>query len=287
MRLLLIGCNSIGTSRAASLARMGHTVFCTDPDVNRAQWFEKQTGRENCLWVEFDYRHRVEAYDAALVCTRPHARIALALDCLNAGIEGVFIEGPLAMESEGIAALRRAAEGHVVMIGCDLRFASDLPRYRWSLLEFGNLGITRQLKASRNADVRVRSPLELAYQDIDLAYALNGRILALNCERGASTCKISIEHENFAHTVIELDWSECAETPRLAKIVAYDDGKGLHLPHEPECFKFEASEKSQVKEMSHFLECVRKGKQPCNTIDDAEHVFQWAVVASGPDSRCA
>src|SRR5690606_11541965 len=119
MRVLVIGCGSIGTRRARILRGMGVDVLGVDVDPLRAA--EATDGHATTLDLALHDR----TLRAAVVCTPPATHVPIALDCLKAGLV-VFVEKPLALSMDGVPELLDAAAGKVAMGACNLRFAYGL-----------------------------------------------------------------------------------------------------------------------------------------------------------------
>jgi predicted dehydrogenase len=224
--------------------------------------------------------------DAAFVCAPIETRASIAVKLLSLGVPGIFIEQPLAFSMDGLDRLQHAAADHIVMIGCNLRFAYDLPVFRWALLE---------IVASKPKPVRIpglrrqpseRTTLENAIHELDLAYAVNGAIRSVNtiCERDG--LKIGVEHASMAWSQIELDWSSRPVCNR-AVLSAFDDGGALRVPHDPQRVTPAHHYVALRAETTHFLTCVLTASPPCATVDDGVHVLEWALIAASREQRAS
>ena len=104
----------MGARRARILAELGHTVFCRDFEVARAESLAAEVG---------GYVLNSAPVEAAFISTWPASHIHLALEAARSGAH-VFIEKPLALFEDGLDELEREAEAHgvKVMVGCNWRF---------------------------------------------------------------------------------------------------------------------------------------------------------------------
>jgi predicted dehydrogenase len=228
--------------------------------------------------------------DAAFVCAPIEARASIAVKLLTLGVPGIFIEQPMASSMVGLDQLKHAAQDHIVMTGCNLRFAYDLPFFRWALIDIA----ASKPKPVRIPGLRVQpsegTTLDNAIHELDLAYAVNGPIQSVHtiCERAG--LKIGIEHANMAWSNIELDWSS-PQVGNCAVLSAFDDGGALHVPHEPKRVTPVHHYVALRAETAYYLNCVLTTSPPCSNVEDGMHVLQWTLVAatcvSGSSGRAA
>ena len=282
MRILVIGCGSHGAARARLVSDLGHVPFLADLNNRLAERLHEEMtlAGKTCGWVQFDRRHSfgAGAFDAALICTPIDTRMALAHACLNGGVRAILIEQPIASVSQSAHALSVAAEQNIVMVGCGLRFACDLPSYLWAMLSIQNSG----------ALCGHGSVLRTLNSQVDLAYAINGPIRGVRLADGPGTLIVVLEHRNFASTEITFDRSSRLSEQLHVAVSAYDDGRSIQVPHEPIIVGLSTAERARRREMFHFLTCAQTQTTPCNNVSDAIHVLSWTTRAAqllGPSCR--
>jgi myo-inositol 2-dehydrogenase/D-chiro-inositol 1-dehydrogenase len=118
---------------------IGELVACCDVDEERARRCARDFGIPR---VYTDHRAMLEReeLDCALVAMHPRLQPAVAIDCLEAGLD-VFVEKPPAESLEDCEAMREAAgrHGRNVMVGFMKRFSEPYVRARAiaSRLDFG------------------------------------------------------------------------------------------------------------------------------------------------------
>lgn len=138
MKILLIGCGSIGARHARCLANMDEIdLLLYDSDSDRSRALQEELGRPVIVDLE-DGLARLP--DAALICTPTHLHIELATQALQAGAH-LFIEKPISHTLDGIDELvaDATASGRVILVGCNMRFHRPITAIkRW--LDAGAIG---------------------------------------------------------------------------------------------------------------------------------------------------
>jgi hypothetical protein len=155
------------------------------------------------------------------------------------------------------------------MGACNMRWAYNLPVRRWRRLVFATQApLSNWRPRAEEAYERHGVILESAIHEMDVAYSQLGRITDGEVEGTLQTCTIRLRHERGESKIVA-DWSEDAPTEREVHGVDED------YAH----YEAIASTDDDMyrAEMSHFLDCVRAGVQPCNTLADAAHVCGWAI----------
>lgn len=138
MRLLVIGCGSIGRRHIRNLRRIGGVeVLAHDAARERLAAAEKEYGVR--AYGDLDAALN-ERPDGVLVCTPPISHIPLAQKALQSGAH-LFIEKPLASELTGVDSLiEKATDGRrCLLVGYNLRFHEGL-RCLKRLLDEGRIG---------------------------------------------------------------------------------------------------------------------------------------------------
>jgi predicted dehydrogenase len=288
MRFLVIGAERLAQRRARCLMELGHHAECADLTfVHNKDWWRKRLSAVSSARRRFDWSGTADpgAYDAAFISTPRHTRVQVALECLRVDVPALFIEAPIADSLDGLDELQDSARG-TVMVGCALRFAFSLPRYRWSLLE---------LVSSRPHHIRRTGALlsrgrglspAIVYPELDLAYAVNGPVYRLDCITSRTQVRMRIEHESMAHTDIRVDAR--AEQGKQCKAIvsAWDDGTRVVIPTRPCHHKYAPNDRLLADELCHFLSCLRTGEEPCNTIADAAYLLSLTLrIRAGANAQ--
>src|SRR3989344_4637484 len=94
MKLLIIGCGSIGSRHARNAQALGHAVVLCDPDPERGQYTDYKTAL------------RQEQVDAAIIASPSGLHVEAARYVAEKGIP-IFMEKPLATSCDGLNELVR------------------------------------------------------------------------------------------------------------------------------------------------------------------------------------
>lgn len=146
MKILVVGCGSIGARHAANVAAAGEALSVCDRDFDRAQAVAAQTGGAAFSDLDAALAGRP---DGVIVATPHHAHIAVARAAVASGA-AVLIEKPLSHGTEGVDEfLSFAAQaGRAVFVACNMRYhpAVDILRrhlpavgaVRFARAQYGN-----------------------------------------------------------------------------------------------------------------------------------------------------
>ncbi len=147
LKLLLVGCGSIGKRHAQVLTELGVGQM-TACDPSQAQR-ESMAALFPEVRLTDDYDRALETgdFDAVFILTPTAMHLPMAKKALNAGCH-VFIEKPLAPSSEGVEELKKLAQekGLCVMVGFCFRYHEVLLRAK-KLLEEGVIGRLVNIRA--------------------------------------------------------------------------------------------------------------------------------------------
>ncbi|KUK82514.1 MAG: Oxidoreductase domain protein, partial [Microgenomates bacterium 39_6] len=146
MKILVVGCGSIGKRHIRNLLALNFVIEACDVDDRKRSEVKKD--------FEIKVHESVEQaldrslYDAAFICTPPSLHVNQALFLVRKGLH-CFIEKPLSHNLDGIDNLISAAESRqrTVMIGYTLRFSPYLARVK-NFISSGTLGRLLFLRAS-------------------------------------------------------------------------------------------------------------------------------------------
>ena len=267
MKILVIGCGSIGTRRAKILAAMGHEVWGHD------KWWSNEDAHR---WTEdvgaagIITNQEWEGFDAALVCTPPDHERVEQVRKLVGKVHGLFIEKPLALtfsDAEIIGAMASVVQ--TTMGACNLRFAPGVDRLH-SLDEYRAKRGTFVMGQHDRFWSPNHKPISMALDsihEIDLAVWLLGPIMSIRGDSQRDHAYISIHHTEGGHSTIELD--RISDPPRRsAKIAAGGKHIEIAINGDPSMYEYE---------MQHFVDCVEAGVATCNRIEDAAEVCRWTM----------
>lgn len=284
MKVLIVGAGSIGKRRARLLAEMSDiTLGIVDDDGERASdaAFECLPGHKfpepGVAWVDTRWDESVEWLAsaepaAAFICTPAETHWTLTADLLRNRIP-TFVEKPLDVAPENLSLDPGGPEhpvGVAAMGACNMRWASSLPvDRRWRRLVFGTSAPLSSWRPGAVETYREHGViLESAIHEMDVAYSQLGRIEDGEVDGTLDRCVIRLQHER-GESKICADWSETATTERW--VFGIDEDYRQHVA------LVSTSDDMYRAEMEHFLECVRTGERPCNTLADAAHVCGWAI----------
>lgn len=150
MRILIVGCGSIGERHLRVFKQLGVTAIPCEPRAERLSEISQRYGCEE------GYRSLDEAnlstFDGAVICTAPSSHIDLARRIVEAGLD-VLIEKPLSNLLTDVESFIEfaAARGRVAAVGYVLRFHPGIEAVK-SLLDEGAIGeiLCARLKAGTN-----------------------------------------------------------------------------------------------------------------------------------------
>lgn len=146
MRILVVGCGSIGKRHIRNLRALNFEAEACDIDAQKRAEAEKEFAIKVHEGIEQALAN--SQYDAAFICTPPSYHVSQALSLVNSGLH-CFIEKPLSHGLDGIDDLIAAvaAQKKIVMIGYTLRFSPYLARVK-DFIDSGSLGKLLCLRAS-------------------------------------------------------------------------------------------------------------------------------------------
>lgn len=265
MNLLLLGCGSIGTRRARILAKKGHAVWCSDPDIHRAVAVAKALEPRGHV-----YDGGPGDFDAALICTPPDSgRPEQVAMCTDLGVRALFVEKPLALDLSDVDEIRGyTALPPVTMGACNLRFCGGVSALRktpkpWRLATF-RMG--QHAKHWSPTHTPVSLVLD-SIHELDLAVHLQGPIASIRGYSETDVAEVSVHHEcgGLSHVMLDRQTDPPIRQVRIQRRGDYDMLR-LMTGHE-----------MYVREIEHFIRCVETGEQTCNPLRDAAEVCGWAL----------
>jgi len=186
LRVLVVGCGSIGRRHARVLRQIGvKRLFACDPQPEQVAAASKEA-RFDAEAGSFEAGLALRP-EAVFLCTPPAMHVPQAIQAIEAGCH-VFSEKPLSADLEGLDALEGlvARTGRKFMVGLCFRYHQGLLRARRMLAEgrIGRLVSIRALMGEHLPDIRpdyrdlylakYNGAFELMH-DIDLAIWYAGR----------------------------------------------------------------------------------------------------------------
>jgi predicted dehydrogenase len=121
LRVMVVGCGSIGLRHAANLRTLGvERIVAVDPDAARRRMAAERLGVAVRAGID---EALADGCDLTVVATPPAMHVPVALTAAKAGSH-LFIEKPLSHTMEGVAELTHvvAERGLVGMVACNMRF---------------------------------------------------------------------------------------------------------------------------------------------------------------------
>jgi predicted dehydrogenase len=313
MRILVVGCGSIGQRHLRNLRALGITArsaFDADParrDVVRAEGVTVHATLEEAL---------AAAPDVTLICTPPHLHLDGARAALTAGAH-VFVEKPLAATLAGVddVLALAAMRGRLFAVGYNLRFHPAVREVKRLVdegavgrplllrLEFGQYlpdwRPRQDYRAGYNARASMGGGILLdASHELDCARWLCGEVKGVSAMAGKlSDLDIDVEdaaivHLRFAGGVlgtVHLDSLQRAYA-RGGKLVGSDGTLEWDFVHgvrmytaargtwEEHRIVAEANE-MYVEELAHVLACVRDNVAPLVSGHDGRRALEIALAA--------
>lgn len=216
VRILVIGCGSIGRRHIRLLREMGVEVAGVDPDTT-IDWVKEPYAVTQ--HTNLSYALLRGPWDGVIVATPPHLHCLPATQALKSGL-AVLLEKPLAATQEDAAVILATALVNVrpVFVGYNLRFHPGLRRVK-ELLESGAVGTPRCARihfGSYLPDWRMGADYRQGYaahrstgggvildasHELDYACWLFGEPVAVSCV-ATNTGALEIETEDVADIVV-------------------------------------------------------------------------------------
>ncbi len=281
MRILVIGCGSIGTRRAKILAKMGHELWLIDADQARASDLQVSLKPPlgGPLHLSFATLHgaiadsETRSPDAALLCTPPDSgRVGQIKACADLGVKGIFVEKPVAIDYETVKSVIELAilargQNVITMGACNLRFTpgmNELRKVKGSP-RYGRFTMGQAAKYWNPNHKHISLILD-SIHELDLARSVLGPIKSIRGRSSALTALVSVHHEGGWS---QIDLNRVSDPPvRLASVESTEDGVAMRVKTDDGMYG---------REMRHFLDCVEKGERTCNPLEQAADTCRWAL----------
>lgn len=313
LRLLVLGCGSIGERHIRNLRTLGVTdLLAFDPLPERAGQMEREFGVQLCPGVQEALSRRP---DCVLVCTPPRLHTTLARMAVDAGAH-VFVEKPLASALDGVDSLLDAAQeaDRVLCVGYNLRFHAGLRKVK-ELLESGSVGrplVVRAEVGQYLPDCRPNQDYRRSYtaiaklgggiildasHEIDYVRWFAGEVQSVYCAAGRLS-DLEMETEDTAALALRMSDGALAEIhmdcvqrgyARNCKVIGtegtliWDFGEGVrHLMKDGTWHGYPLVpdvNEMYVEEMRRFLACVRGEAVPMVDGATGRRVLEIALAA--------
>jgi len=244
VKVLVIGCGSIGMRHVQNLRDLGHEVRVLDTDLSKVLAAARLGARPAFTTSDVD---------AALICTPAATHGAVAEQLLRDGYMGaLFVEKPLDVRSLSIF---RLWPHPVTMVGYNWRFH---PAVRPLLqLRPDTLHLACHTQIARWPGHAYGEPLLECSHEVDLAVAWRGEVLSLHggALDGGAGAWVHMQHAG-GDSIVDVLWDR---PPRRRLTARYRDGARLEMDLSSAADSPGLIE-SYKAEIRHFLEAVRTGR---------------------------
>lgn len=311
MRILVVGCGSIGKRHLKNLKDAGvRDILACDISGENLGMAKKDVGAKTFTDLNAALRAKP---DAVMVCTPPHTHLEIAKTVLEAGC-ALFLEKPVADKLDGLDQLKRLAIGRVVQMGYNLRFNPCLEMAK-KLLDDGVVGRVMHIDAyygnylpNWRPAIDYRKVYSSSRQmgggiildcshEIDYILWLLGRPRAITCTATKAslleldvedTAEVNIRFDDGCIGHAHLDFVRL-DLKRTCEIVCEKGTISMDLiAYKVRIFKegrwseqnFEGGPSiAYVRELSYFLECVRKKSRPRIGLEEGIETLRVSLAA--------
>lgn len=317
MKILILGCGSIGKRHITNLKFLGYNDICVY-DIDRelavavAKNYELPTVRSIAEGID-------NKPDVAFICVPNHVHLSTAIPLAREGIH-LFIEKPLDINLDNFNELSEIIVKNTIinMVGCNFRFDEGLKLVKNFLIE-GQIGVPLILRAVFGyylPDWRPGSDYRKNYaakketgggvildriHEFDYVLWLLGNVSSIS-GFSRSTGSLDIETEDVADIVfkhtngvisnIHIDYLRreylcCCEVSGTEGIAFWNfkDRQVSLYKSDSKTWHHYSDQISKdintmyVEEIKYFMCCVENEKQTCNTVFDAATTLQIAIDA--------
>ncbi len=296
MRVGVIGIGSMGKNHLRVYSEMNQEIVgISDINIEKGNFLAK---KYNTKFFR-DYRELLKKdLDAVSIAVPTTLHKKVALDCMEKGIN-ILIEKPIADTLRNALEIKAKAEKEdlKVMVGHIERFNPAIEKIK-EMTGTGEMGELVSISAKRvgpyNPRIRdVGIIIDLGVHDIDIisylykdkveyVYASAGSVIH-NFEDHAS---ILLKFRNGHAGLIETNWL----TPFKIRTLTMVGDRGiasidylvpsLKLYNEKEEKYIRIEKKEPLKsELEHFIECIKKNKEPIVSIEDGKNALKIALSA--------
>jgi predicted dehydrogenase len=315
MKFLIIGSGSIGKRHLGNLQRLGwQDVLAHDTQETVLEDIKKDYGVQTYSSLEIALG---EAPDIVILANPTAFHIPYALASAKAGTH-LFIEKPISHSMEGIPELLATVQEKnlLAMIAYSLRFFEGIRLMR-DLIIKGEVGEPLYVRVEAGQylpDWRPGSDYRKGYSAqleqgggviLDLSHELDYILWLFGPVRNVSsmmakvgnleidvedTADILMEHQSGVISSVHLDYLQRV-TARTCKVVGSEgtliwdystDSVQVYTSRENtwQQYEYQADRNDMyIRELEHFIDCVRHRKKPLISLDDGIKVLQVAMAA--------
>jgi len=317
LRVLVIGCGSIGMRHMRNLKSLGiDDLMAFDTVADRRERAQQECGARPFDSLDAAFQ---SGADVAFVTVPTHLHVPIALQAARAGCN-LFIEKPLSHTEEGLSELIDAVQRDqlVTMVGCNMRFHPGPAKIK-ELLEqevIGKILFARVHTGSYLPEWRPQEDYRKSYSanvamgggclldcihEIDLARWYIGEVEDVFCAAGhLGSLEVDVEdvaalicrHAGGALSEIHLDYVQ--RTYERGCQIVCEQGSIFWDYNEEVVRWFDAKQdlwktfgqpkdwqanRMYIDELKHFLGCVRTGSQSTLPVSDAVKVMRVVFAA--------
>lgn len=283
MKVLVVGCGSIGSRRAKILAELGHDVRIWDRREDVMMGLAREGPHHMLVCKSLEVALEVEGGpEAVLICTPPEAHLEGALEAATAyGVRGLYVEKPLTLDLDELPAFSTIgrpmiwstgpvpkdwSKPLVTMGACNMRFDE-----RASQLDgiFPESGFFTMGQAARHWS-RGHFPLPMlldSIHELDLATWLFGPIVRIEGTQSRDYADVLVTHKDG---VSHISLNRVADPPY----------RGIRLHVGEQCYETDLwppDMEMYRREMEHFMDCVETGEETMNPLREAAETTKRAL----------
>jgi predicted dehydrogenase len=227
MKILVLGCGSIGKRHAMNLCQHGN-VGIFDADLTKAKALGVALGAKVFVTIEDAIQWRP---DAAVVATPHDTHISLSIKLVQARIP-LLIEKPISDRIDGVDSLLELASrmGVSIYVACNMRYHPGVSELKRNLKKIGNIYFARAQYGSYLPEMRIDADYRNLYcskkemgggvvldaiHEVDYIIWLMGDVVDIKgCADKLSPMEINVEdyaalyflHKNGMRSEIHLDY---------------------------------------------------------------------------------
>jgi len=287
MKILVLGCGSIGKRHIANLLDLGVEVYAYDKDLDKLENTLKEFNIRT-----FDFRSHHIQMDAYVICTPTAYHIPFAFEALDHNAH-IFIEKPISHNLQRVEELITKCRemNRVLMIGYQLRFNSALQHAK-NIIKYGELGKLLSIRSVygnylpnwhpdedylklytgievagggivRDASHEIDYVLWIADSSVTATKSMVSKVsdLEINVE---DTADILLKFKNGIQANIHIDMVNRLYT-RTCSLVFEKDTWDIEL---------KPNNDDYINEMIHFVDCVKGYTQSIISGEDALKILQ-------------
>ena len=304
MRVLIVGCGSIGERHTRNLLSLGQEVLVFDKDPLKEEVLVNRYGVS-----VYDVKSHHLPIDAFVIATPPSFHIPFAMEALEHDSH-IFIEKPISHNLNGVDEVISLAKekGKVLQVGYQFRFHPGLKAVK-SFLDSGKIGKVLSIRAEfgqylpdwhPNEDYRklytcktgiiLDSSHEIDYvrwlasSEVTEVSCIYGKLSGLEME-AEDTAEIILRFENGVIGNIHVDCIQRTYT-RWCKMIGergtiiWDYPRNEVIVNEIPQYRRSKAD-MYVEEMQNFIRAIEGKEKPAVDGETAKKVLEIALIAKG------